>query len=62
MFISGVLRMVEKPRPVNIWISLTTENHFGLFVTLHICVKYDTQQNVPPQKEKKREIYGRIIV
>lgn len=53
MFISGVLRVVEKPLPVNIWISLTTENRFGLFVILHICVKYDTQQNVPPQKEKK---------
>lgn len=50
--------MVEKPRPVNIWISLTTENHFGLFVTLHICVKYDTQQNVPPQKEKKGKYMG----
>lgn len=52
--------MVEEPRLVNIWIALTTENRFGLFVTVDMPrVKYDTQQNVPPQKEKK-EIYGRI--
>jgi len=61
MSISGVLHVVKEPRLINIWIALTTENRFGLFVTLHICVKYDTQQNIPPQKEKK-EIYGRIKV
>lgn len=57
MSISGVLHVVEEPLLVNIWIALTTENRFGLFVTLHICVKYDTQQNVPPQKEKKGNIW-----
>lgn len=58
MTISGVLQVVEEPRLVNIWIALTTENRFGLFVTLHICVKYNTQQKCSSPKGKKRKYMG----
>lgn len=57
--ISGVLRVVEEPRLVNIWIAFTMENHFGLFVTADLTsVKYDTQLNGPPQNEKRKYMGG----